>query len=414
MKHPYFLAIILIIAMFPLPVFAADDTVEKTICKLAVGYQDVDEIKADLLVAVKREVINELFGEMIVASTAVENFVVTSDQIRTSSIGFVRVEGNADFVNGKGFAEVCVTIHAYVTDEDRAKFDPEKLENKYCDADDNLTTAQLIAYVKDESIIQALIEYNPKLKGADKDSLLQLVQKVTYLESDFISDTQTYCATFEGYVVPVEVTAFLETDSSAGESIAAKPYDDEFDGPSLNPNWYWIRETPTHWSLTSSPNYFHIVTQSKDIFQSGNTAPLLLQPPPLGDFDIVTRIAIAPSANYDQGGLIMYGNDDNYIRLTYGYFGGRKFEFGKEVNGKFESVSIPAPTGDNFHLRILKSGQNFSSYYSQDGSDWIIIGKYLDVKIAVSQIGLTAFSHPSSIEISADFDFFHVTCVNDC
>ena len=80
--------IVLIVAMLIMPyptLAAADDTVDKTICKLAVGYQDVDEIQADLLAAAKREVINELFGEMIVASTAVENFVVTSDQIRTSS-----------------------------------------------------------------------------------------------------------------------------------------------------------------------------------------------------------------------------------------------------------------------------------------------------------------------------------------
>lgn len=203
----------LLITSYPI-VAAADNTVEKTICKLAVGYQDVDEIQADLLAAAKREVINELFGEMIVASTAVENFVVTSDQIRTSSIGFVRVDGNADFFNGKGFAEVCVTIQAYVTEEDMAKFVSEKLEKKYCDADEDMTTAQLIAYVKDETVIQALVEYNPKLKGADKESLLQLVQKITYLESGFISDTQTYCATFEGEVVPVEITAFLETNTN--------------------------------------------------------------------------------------------------------------------------------------------------------------------------------------------------------
>lgn len=207
-----------ILLLLPLPAFAADDTIDKTICKLAVGYQDVDEIQADLLAAAKREVINELFGEMIVASTAVENFVVTSDQIRTSSIGFVRVDGNADFFNGKGFAEVCVTIHAYVTDEDKAQFIPERLEKKYCDADDDMTTAQLIAYVKDEAVIQRLIEYNPDLKGADRDSLLQLVQKVSYPESGFIPDTQTYCATFEGEVVPVEITAFLETDHALAET----------------------------------------------------------------------------------------------------------------------------------------------------------------------------------------------------
>lgn len=155
---------------------------------------------------------------MIVASTAVENFVVTSEQIRTSSIGFVRVDGNADFFNGTDFAEVCVTIQAYVTDEDRVKFDPERLEKKYCDADDDMTTAELIVYVKNEAVIQSLVEYNPKLKNADKDKLLQLVQKVTYKESGFIPDTQTYCAKFEGYVTPIEINAFLEDPNADGNT----------------------------------------------------------------------------------------------------------------------------------------------------------------------------------------------------
>jgi len=222
MKHPLSVIFLLIALLLPAaPVQAVDDAVEKTYCTQGIAYESLDDLKLDLLNNAKKAVINELFGEFIVASTAVENFVVTKDQIQTSSLGFVRVEGNTDFHNGDDFADVCVTIRAYVTDEDRAKFDPEQLEKKYCDADDDLTTAQLIAYVKDETVIQALIEYNPKLKGVDKESLLQLVQKVTYLESGFISDTQTYCAAFEGYVVPVEVMAFLETGPDLETKVAA-------------------------------------------------------------------------------------------------------------------------------------------------------------------------------------------------
>lgn len=194
-----------------IPANAANETIEKTYCTQGIAYDSIDDLKLDLLNNAKTAVINELFGEFIVASTAVENFVVTKDQIQTSSIGFVRVEGNTDFHNGDDFADVCVTINAYITDEDKAKFDPEKIEKKYCDADENLTTAQLISYVKDEAIIQALAEYSPKLKGADRESLLQLVQKVTYRGNGFITDTQTYCANFEGYVVPVEIMALLET-----------------------------------------------------------------------------------------------------------------------------------------------------------------------------------------------------------
>lgn len=216
MKHPVSAIFLLIALLLPAaPVQAADEIVEKTYCTQGIAYESIDALKLDLLNNAKKAVIDELFGEFIVASTAVENFVVTKDQIQTSSLGFVRVEGNTKFHNGEDFADVCVTIAGYVTDEDRAKFIPEPLDNKYCDADDDMTTSQLIAYVKDETIIQALIEYDPKLKDADKDSLLQLVQKVTYLESGFISDTQTYCAEFEGEVVPVEVMAFLETEPVA-------------------------------------------------------------------------------------------------------------------------------------------------------------------------------------------------------
>ncbi|MFZ4661307.1 MAG: hypothetical protein ACOYNY_30130 [Caldilineaceae bacterium] len=277
--HKVFLALLLTVAtlILPSPVFGAD-TVDKTICKLAVGYQDVDEIQADLLAAAKREVINELFGEMIVASTAVENFVVTSDQIRTSSIGFVRVDGNAEFFNGKGFAEVCVTIQAYITDEDRAKFNPERLENKYCDADDNLTTPELIAYVKDEAIIQELTEYNPKLKGIDRDSLLQLVQKVTYLESGFLADAPTtYCVKFEGYVVPVEIIAFLEEEPSriaSANTSEGSPSTDETPVPTIEstveetllPHTIEVNKTTSHYKY----NELSFTLKSIEIREDGS------------------------------------------------------------------------------------------------------------------------------------------------
>lgn len=222
-RLPLALLLGIMVVIRPMPVQAQIvDNVGKTVCTLALGYVEIDEIKADLLTAAKREVVNELFGELIVASTAVENFVVTSDQIRASSIGFVRIDGNADFYNGDSFAEVCVTISAYVTEKDMAMFNPEPLRKKFCDSDNDMSTAQLISYVKDEVIIQALNEFDPKLRGADRDSLLELVQKVIYIDSGFIKDTQTYCAEFEGYVVRVEILALLDSMNNHMESSNSK------------------------------------------------------------------------------------------------------------------------------------------------------------------------------------------------
>lgn len=60
-------------------------------------------------------------------------------------------------------------------------------------------------------------------------------------------------------------------------SIQSSPFDDEFNSPTLNAKWHWIREDPTHWSLSASPGYLRIITQRKDIWRDNNSAPLLLQ-----------------------------------------------------------------------------------------------------------------------------------------
>ena len=77
----------------------------------------------------------------------------------------------------------------------------------------------MISYVKDEVIIRALVEFNPKLKGINNDSLFQLLQKVTYLESEFIDDTDTYCARIEGEVIPIEIIALLELSDLESQEV---------------------------------------------------------------------------------------------------------------------------------------------------------------------------------------------------
>jgi len=219
-----FLVVLIAIAgaMFPAQSHAAEpEPVVKTFCTYAIGYQSLDELKADLLTSAKREAVNEIFGEILTASTDVENYVVTNDQIRTSSIGYVRLEGNASFYNGDNLAEVCVTIRAYATEDDFVKFEPLELVKRNCVTDAKLTTSALTAYAKEEAIYQALLDYDRKLDGKDRNIVLQLMQRIEYIESGFIPDTETYCVQVSGYVVPVEVIAFLESESGTSDSAQA-------------------------------------------------------------------------------------------------------------------------------------------------------------------------------------------------
>jgi hypothetical protein len=195
----------------------------------------------------------------------------------------------------------------------------------------------------------------------------------------------------------------------------SSPFDDEFSSPTLDSKWHWIREDPTHWSLTASPGYLRIITQRRDIWRDNNSAPLLLQSlQALSSSTLViqTRIVIAPVANYHQGGLVFYDDDDNFVRLTYAYINGLGFEFGKETGGDFQRILVSAPLGiDGFHLRIVKRDMSYYGYYSQDGENWTLIGVHENVEISPSEIGLLAFNGEdvTSIEIPADFDYFRVT-----
>lgn len=198
------------LALLPQQGTAQENQVQKTACTQAIGYNSIDELKKELLADAKRQAVNELFGELIAASSAVENFVLTSDQIRTSSVGFIRVAKEAVYFNSENFAETCVMITGYTTPKDRAKFEPLQLRKRQCITDPDLTTREIREEAKKESVIQALIEYDRDLEIYDDSTLLKLMQRIEFIDSGFVPETETYCTTVEGQVIPIEIIAALE------------------------------------------------------------------------------------------------------------------------------------------------------------------------------------------------------------
>lgn len=218
MKISIFIIFSLLFTSLPLSVFAADDTVEKTDCKSAIGYDSMDELQADLLLSSKRQAVNELFGELITAATAVEDFVVTSDQIRASSLGLVR-EDAIRYYNGDNLGEVCIDISVYTTAEDRQQFVPIRLNKRNCVSNPDMTNRELRKFAEEEAVIKALIEYNRKLEGQARDRLLNLMQQVTYLENGLLPDTDSYCVRVEGHVTPIETVALLQASDSFSAAV---------------------------------------------------------------------------------------------------------------------------------------------------------------------------------------------------
>ena len=200
---------------------AAADRVVKTVCASAIGYTSLERLKDDLLLRAKREAANELFGELIAAATTVENLVVTADQIRVQSLGLIRVQGSADYVNGPNLAEVCVAVTAFVTAQDRAQFVPEPIRGRACLTDAVLPVGELRARAEEAARVQSLVDYNLLLKEYEGQAILPLLRKVVYVESGLLDGTETYCAMVTGEVIPIEAISFLSLGENA--LVAAAP-----------------------------------------------------------------------------------------------------------------------------------------------------------------------------------------------
>ncbi|HEY7061721.1 MAG TPA: hypothetical protein VII06_09590 [Chloroflexota bacterium] len=208
-------------------------------------------------------------------------------------------------------------------------------------------------------------------------------------------------------------------------------FDDDFSAPTLDPKWFWVRESPTMWSLTERPGYLRIHTERTDIWQYNNTAPLLLQTMATGaDFDVMThvRTPAVPTLDYRQGGLVIYGHDDSYVRLTYGHFGHPfgaagfpdGLEFGNEVFtdgvGVFASTTLWQTMGGDVWLKLAKQGTSYRAYWGHNGVDWTEVVQQptepwsLDPPainlVMVTAVGLSAFNaHVGGPLTSIVFDF---------
>lgn len=158
---------------------------------------------------------------------------------------------------------------------------------------------------------------------------------------------------------------------------------DEFDGTALSPQWSWIRPPASGWAVSGGA--FHFDTQPADLYVDDNSASVLVEPAPPGDFIVETRVRldVPPSGccfNYVQAGLVIHGSDDRYVRLTHVSIGGtRQIEFGKEdspVPTGFPRYgsAVGGPPSEWTWLRIARrltsEGETYTAYDSADGLVW--------------------------------------------
>lgn len=197
---------------------------------------------------------------------------------------------------------------------------------------------------------------------------------------------------------------------------------DEFAGTSLDPRWSWVRPPAGGWLVGNGE--FRFDTQAADLWEDDNSASVLKLPAPPGDFLVETRVNldVPPSGccyDYVQAGLVLYSDDDNYLRLTHVSNGSsRQTEFGKEIHPvpagypRYGSSAV-GPPSDWTWLRLVRrlagGDDRITAYTSQDGAAWVRGATWRHRLGPALAIGLVAMGRSGYV---ARFDFVRTSTVN--
>ena len=189
-------------------------------------------------------------------------------------------------------------------------------------------------------------------------------------------------------------------DDRAGRTLLR----DSFGGTALDAAWTWVRP-PAADSYSVANGAFTLETQAADLFVDSNNAPVLTRPLPAGDLVIQTRVGldVPPEGccqNFVQAGLVVYGDDDNFIKLVHAsIFETRQTEFAKELAPVSEGFprygnTVVGPPGDLTDLRVVRrtvgDEEFYTAYTRQQGKPWVRGGTYTHTLGAGARLGLVA------------------------
>ncbi|MEV4760295.1 ThuA domain-containing protein [Micromonospora sp. NPDC049559] len=156
-------------------------------------------------------------------------------------------------------------------------------------------------------------------------------------------------------------------------------------------------------------------TSVGDLYGTRNDATnLVLQPAPGGAWQATTKVTLPTTADYQQAGLLVYGDDENYAKLDLLHSGSRRIEFIRETAGTPRNEgadSAAAPAGDSVYLRLTSDGSNLSAAFSADGQTFTPVGRAAALAGIVNpKVGLFALNGGTTAPVvDATFDWFQVS-----
>ena len=188
----------------------------------------------------------------------------------------------------------------------------------------------------------------------------------------------------------ITMTDYITVDKKEySVNFGIKSISDEFNSNTMGNQWSWIRENKNNWSLSKTSGSLLIKGQKGDIIGALNTAENILLQSANTDWTIVSKVTFSrkPSAFNQQGGLIAWQDDDNFVKLVYKSSprfqrtgSGGVLDLIIENKGYYFSLANPRSadviTDNNYSLilKLERKGETITGSYSRDGKNFSKIG----------------------------------------
>ncbi|GLS83801.1 DUF1349 domain-containing protein [Paraferrimonas haliotis] len=176
-------------------------------------------------------------------------------------------------------------------------------------------------------------------------------------------------------------------------------------------HWQRLNDHPAHWRIDNQT--LSVNVSQGNIWGYGN-APvnnLFLLPVKEDDINAQVTVTLTPKRPYEQAGLALYWDDDNYIKISKEMFNGRlSLVFVVEAAGRPAIEAMTDFTESVVRLGITKQGSDVSVHFAPLSPDqqvhWQTLGKTQSLAGNPQGIMLYTFGGSGQADNAAQFSAF--------
>jgi alpha-glucuronidase len=205
---------------------------------------------------------------------------------------------------------------------------------------------------------------------------------------------------------------------------------DEFNASKLDPQWTVVRPNPAN--LNVGGGSLNITPETGDLVTTTNTAKNLVVQAAPGDWTMTSklRFSATPNAATQQGGIIAYQDDDNYLKFDLEATSATNIQLRTSLEDSLQTnpavstspiqvnqtlnttpMNGVLPSDNTIWLRMTKQGYTYTTSYSLDGNSWTPVWS-TGATLNNVKAGLLAFNGAATTSnLSVAFDFFHISTV---